>query len=223
MKKIRYLIIHFSTPLITNLLPSFRGAIAKLAGLDSTLFHNHIGDTDYRFKYPLIQYKLVKGRPMLVCIEEAIEELDTLFANENQYLDLQGIKYPLTIERISPLEHTLQVWDTLLEYKITNWIALNTNNYTLFQTMDTVEKQNEMLANILKANILSMAKGIDWNIEKEIQVIVNAQESKWAKDKQNNILIFQADFLVNIYLPLYWGIGKSSSKGFGILHQIKNK
>jgi Cas6b N-terminal domain len=85
MKNLRILQVAFDTEIQPYELPYFRGAVARKVGIEHEWFHNHDntnGGTHNR--YPLIQYKLDthKGqmRPMLLCLDEAIEEAHHFFS-----------------------------------------------------------------------------------------------------------------------------------------------
>ena len=62
----------------------------ETAGRENTLFHNHLGK-DYRFSYPLIQYKRIRKKPHLFCIEDGVDEVHHFFENKQEGLMLGEI------------------------------------------------------------------------------------------------------------------------------------
>lgn len=64
MKYLRTLTIITEADINQQEIPLFRGAVIKSLGEDANLlFHNHITDNQFRYSYPLIQYKRLGGKP----------------------------------------------------------------------------------------------------------------------------------------------------------------
>jgi len=70
MNKIRYLHIIFSEPIQSYDIPKFRAAVIEKTKRESTLFHNHIDDNAFIYRYPLIQYKVTDKKASMVCLAE---------------------------------------------------------------------------------------------------------------------------------------------------------
>jgi hypothetical protein len=62
MKTIRLLRVEFDAPLKPYEVPAFRGAVVAKVGREHDLFHNHLDDTRYAYRYPLVQYKSLYER-----------------------------------------------------------------------------------------------------------------------------------------------------------------
>jgi len=56
IKKIRTLLIIFANDIGAAQVTSFRGAVIEKVGRENSLFHNHLVDNIFIYKYPLIQY-----------------------------------------------------------------------------------------------------------------------------------------------------------------------
>lgn len=72
MKKVKILRIQFHEELKNNEIELFRGAVLSKLQNASVLFHNHIAD-NFRYAYPLIQYKRIAKRASIVCLEEGTD------------------------------------------------------------------------------------------------------------------------------------------------------
>lgn len=69
------LVVQFTNELKQTNIPYFRGAvIAALGEQADVLFHNHT-ENGFRYAYPLIQYKRVKGKAAIVCIKDGTEQI----------------------------------------------------------------------------------------------------------------------------------------------------
>ncbi len=80
----------------------------------------------------------------------------------------------------------------------------------------------QMLERTLTGNILSFAKGIEWRIDKPVQVqIQELKGEKVIRYKGIPLFAFDLNFNCNISLPNYLGLGKSASHGFGIVRQFR--
>jgi len=223
IKKLKLLQIEFSGELKRYELPAFRAAIAQKAGHEHILFHNHT-QNGLRNKYPLIQYKQIYGKPAILCIEEGVDEIHHFFKQTSWEIKIGEEVKKLSIENMNINQFTMQVWDKLFSYSIINWLALNSKNYSEYQKLIGIADQLAFLENLLISNILSFAKGINWTIEKTIEVKITEQtRTKQLKYKGVSLSAFDLKFSTNVFLPNYIGLGKGASHGFGTVKQINKK
>jgi hypothetical protein len=222
MLKIRYIQVGFEHPIDPWEVVGFRGAVIKIAGTEHSLFHNHLKN-GLRYGYPLIQYKRVDKRPLLISIDQGIDQVHHFFENLQEGILLGNRPYNLVVRDLNMQQYTMQVWDKSFDYRIENWLALNEMNFDKFTQMSGVLDRTEMLTQILTGNILSMAKGIGWLVEKPIEVkITKLYEPRMISFKQTKMLAFNLHFQSNVFLPRYIGLGKGASSSFGIVHHQKN-
>lgn len=221
MKKIRILSITFDTEIEAFEIPAFRGAIASKVDPDSVLYHNHV-NKGYRYSYPLIQYKRSHKKPLLICVEEGVDEIHKYFENKCWDIEISGRWVQMKIASLNMNQFTMQVWDKMFDYRIGNWIALNQENYALYMAMKDESEKTAFLKSTLTANILSFAKGIDWHIEKPVEVIIKEVKAiRPVRLKGQKVLGFDIEFSSNVFLPNNVGLGKSVSIGFGQVYSIR--
>ena len=93
MKKIRLLNILFANNLSFTDIPKYRGAvIIHIEDKDIYyLFHNHIHN-GFRYRYPLIQYKVIRKKAALLCINEGTEQIHAYFNNPDYELSIGNKK-----------------------------------------------------------------------------------------------------------------------------------
>ena len=128
MKRLRILHVSFDANIQPYQLPAFRGALAAKVGWEHEWFHNHDNENGGTHnRYPLIQYKLdtYKGqmRPMLLCLENGIEEAHHLFSQPDWTLDLHGTALPLKIANLNVNQYTLNTWERPFAYRLHKWQA----------------------------------------------------------------------------------------------------
>ena len=97
--KINLLKATFDLPLHAKQLAQFRGAVAESAGLENDLFHNHKGENEFHYRYPLIQYKLNKGKACMVGIGEGVDALFTFLLKSGRRIIGRARNYPCAFFR----------------------------------------------------------------------------------------------------------------------------
>jgi hypothetical protein len=220
---LRILTVRFAATLTHDKLSAFRGALATKVGLEHDLFHNHNNEegasTVYHYRYPLMQYSLYMGQPVLTCIEEGIDEIQALFGQADWTLNLHGQPFALTIDDLQIHEHTIAVAETpIYTYTIHNWQALNQQNYAEYQQLVGLVAKTNFLQQKLVGCILAFARGANWHITERVQVVIHEYSSHRSTYKQNTpVTTFDVTFQTNIKLPAHIGIGKGAALGYGKL------
>ncbi len=223
MKKVRVLKVEFENELKPYEISAFRGAvIAKTEGAH-LLFHNHLSETEYLYGYPVIQYKSIRNKASLMCIDYGIDEVHHLFSQKDLDLQIGERQVSMKVARIHMDQFTLNVWERMFHYRLSNWLALSEENYQRFKAITDEEQRVRFLERILIGNILAFAKGVKWRVEKQIQAkITRIVEQKIAPFKGIPLTSFVVEFEANVFLPEWIGLGKGVSRGFGTVRQLRN-
>ena len=224
MNTIKTLVIQFNTPIRQKDISLFRGAVIQTLNQKNILFHNHTDD-GFRYSYPLIQYKRIKGNAAIVCIGEGTEAIGEMFNNLHFTYTLGEKVIETDIENISAYQTSVGCEDAIFHYHLHQWLALNSTNYAVYCSTDSMAAHIEMLEKILIGNIMSFLKGIDVHIDEQIKVsITHIKQNRLARYKGVALMSFDISFNSNIRLPIYIGVGKGASAGYGILNiNRKNK
>lgn len=211
--------LSFETPLSSNVQgKDLRGAIAGLYP-DESLFHHHERE-NLIYTYPKIQYKRLRRKGVIVGLEKGATALGktnligkTLRLRDEQYV-VDGYKIAFEKCHLGTTDHPVS-------YRfLSPWIALNEKNYRTYQKTGSADFRRELLRKILIGNILSMCKGIGYTASEQIFIEFLELKEKHAKIKGNPMLAFLGTFATNFDIPSYWGIGKSTSRGFGTLLKV---
>lgn len=219
--QIKILLVYFKNNIRFDDIPAFRAAISQTAGHEHILFHHHDGE-GFLYKYPRIQYKISSGKPILFCIDTAIEELSHFFSKHERTMLLNGKKQDIEVTSMRQHYFTLQVHKTFSKYRIENWLPLNQSNYRKYSELSAIKDKIIFLEKILIANILSFAKGVNWSITDEIKInLLEVPISRTKPVKDVKMQVFNALFETNVFLPNYTGLGKLSSIGYGKVKSIK--
>ncbi|PWJ57829.1 hypothetical protein CLV98_1059 [Dyadobacter jejuensis] len=224
MKKIRFLRIQFDTEIEAYELPAFRGAVASKAGLENIHFHNHLNDRELLYGYPVIQYKRIGRNPAIICIDYGVDEIHHLFQNSDLTIHIGDRPVTLTVKNLQMNQYTMQVWEKTFNYRMYNWLALSQENYEKYKNIRSEFEKVDFLENILKANIISLAKGLKWAIEHTVHLRIDEViKSKIVPYKSQKLMAFDINFRTNVFLPDFIGLGKGVSLGFGTVSTIKEK
>ncbi len=195
-----------------------RGYFGNLFKEHSPLLHNHFADGSLRYGYPQVQYKVLDGVPYLVGFGEGSKLLIQLFLKIKE-LSIEGDLYPVLSKNIENRIVTIDDTDELFEYRfVTLWMGLNESNYRKYLDAGQDEKQ-KLLQSILKGNILSFYKGVDFWAKQNIMLKLSTEEH-FTQFKGQKMLAFSGGFVCNAVLPDFAGIGKAVSRGFGTIIRV---
>lgn len=229
MKTLRILQVSFDTQIQPYQLGAFRGAIARKVGIEHEWFHNHDNENGgFHNRYPLIQYKLdtYKGqmRPMLLCLEEGIEEAHHFFSQPDWAVNLKGHELPLKIGKLRVNQYTINTWNTTLCYRLHKWQAFTPENYREYQSIESLAQRMAFLEQKLKTHITSFCKGIGYDVPASIQTpITQLIKQEWIDYKRVKCLVFTLDFKTTVSLPDFVGLGKGASRGLGVVRNISKQ
>jgi len=222
VKKLRTLLVTFANDIGYTPISAFRGAVIEKVGRENPLFHNHLSDDTFIYKYPLIQYKKIGKQAGIFCLDEGVDEIHKLFGHRNWTIDLQGHPITLKVDRLDMKTTNVNVWEKTFDYNLWNWQALNEENWKRYLELDSMVDKVGMLEKILTANILSFAKGIDWHIEHPIKLVIkDVKLERDSRMKDIKVRTFEVDFRCNVFLPDFMGLGKGVSKGFGTVRHFR--
>lgn len=220
-KEITYSLLNFNVSLAFADVIHFRKVFTRAYGERSDLFHNHQSHDAVIYRYPLLQYKIYNNRLAILALAEAVGFLDEILEKGIDSLEMGQIKGDLSLHSFKKGVFDFKGSNAVNQYRLSDWLALNTKNYKLFQESIFMEERVAILNKVLMGNILSAAKGLDWHIGKEIWVDIQAIEKAcWLKHKAHKMQAFDIVFATNLKLPAAIGLGKSSSVGFGTLSEI---
>lgn len=190
-----------------------RGFFGNFFKEKSPLLHNHFEDGRFAYRYPLVQYKVVDAKPMILGINEGADLLLDLFLNI-KFLQIDEFEIPINSKNIETQVYEVDVADKLIDYEFkTLWMALNEKNFSLYKKTE-INKRAELLDKIIQNNILSFYKGIGFWVDEKILAKGRFIE-KSTKFKNQVMAAFEGTFITNAILPDFVGIGKAVSRGFG--------
>jgi hypothetical protein len=211
-------ITHFTFPelrLAARDAHKLRGYFGGIFQQHSPLLHNHLEGGELRYAYPLVQYKVIEGVPVLVGIGEGATLLVELFM-QVQELVIGGEVIPLLQKDLRCEEAEAGYGEALLSYRFkTLYFPLNQDNYAGWLRENEEERRRHLDA-LLRNHILAAFKGMGVWLAPEQRIMVQSRlTQKSTQFKNQTMLAFSGGFTTNAILPRWVGVGKSVSRGFG--------
>lgn len=217
MGNIRILTLKFRNQLQPDEIKWFRGAIIHTSEKGNVLFHNHT-EENYRYAYPLIQYKLIHRCAAILCIEEGVEAIGHFFSHYTDQVRIGEKDLRLEIDYVRPAAFSVEVTERAFRYRLRRWIPLNCENYQVYRTLERDDQRMHFLQKILVGNILSCLKGLNIYLDEKISCRIQEITRMYTiPNKGVNLLAFDLIFTANLSLPPYIGLGKNASINCGIL------
>lgn len=219
MKTIPILRVDFRDAIEGHQIPAFRALVTERLGRERDLFHNHQPDGTLFHRYPLVQYKRKRGRASLLCLGEAAAEGQLLMLDRSRASVLRdGTRLPLRIREMRQQQFDLGFSKEMLPYRLRNYLALNQQNYAKFQGLGDLAERSAFLQTKLRNHLVALCYGLGFKPEHPIEVRVDQLDPiRWVKLKGLKVAAFNLRFRCNLNLPQGIGVGKASSRGYGVL------
>lgn len=221
--KVKLLQIRFDKKLQSYDLRRFRAAIIEKTKRRISTFHNHYDDGRAIYRYPLVQYKIMNKKPLLVCFAEATDDIHHLLRHDDYQLTIGNKLVAFEIEEAKLQRYPICVSDKLYNYTMRHYIGLNQDNYSIYKGIDGYVQRIEFIEELLLKHLKIFARAMNVEGVEALKVsIVDYISDKYIEYKKVFHLTFTLDFKTNLTIPDYTGIGKGVSIGFGTVLS-KNK
>ncbi len=220
---LRLLEARFDLPLRHEQVPQWRGAFAEWVSDQegNDLFHNHANGAadEYHRRYPLVQYRSVKGKATILALNEGVEAVSDLLQRSPEWqIRWQGAPTPLRMEHLHMDSASLGLSSELREYRLLRWLALNEENYQTWRQLGSFRERVDLLDRTLAANLLSLCSGLHWKIPRRFEARLTLVDHIGSTQAHGvEVMTFDCRFVTDLVLPTGLGLGKSSSLGFGVL------
>lgn len=190
-----------------------RGAVAQRAR--RVEFHQH-GDEGLIYRHPLIRYDASTGQAVVAGLAEGALLLRGMPAFDSFLLGSET--FPVVTRSVDAGRTAVGPSGEMIRYGFrSSYLALNQENHEAWERGHAAERRR-LLQRIVVGNLLSLSKGIGLHVAERLEAEVDLEPSGWQELKPGvRLLGFQGTFRVNYQIPDGWGIGKSSSRGFGTL------
>ena len=178
-------------------------------------FHQHGGD-GIIYRHPLIRYDVSRGRAEIAGLAEGALLLRSIPAFDAFELGKDWLR--VRERSVHTGRVTIGPTADLMTYVFqTPYLALNQDNFQNWEGGNEVERKR-LLSRIVVGNLLSLSKAIGLHVAERLRAEVDLRPCGFQTLKPGiELLGFLGSLRTNFQLPERWGIGKSSSRGFGTL------
>jgi len=220
----RLLSLIFDHPLNRRNIAGFRASVARAAGYEQDLLHNHREDGSVQYRYPLVQYRTEAGRAALIGLDEGTTAIFDWYSQSNCRLFWNEAQHNLPIYGMSMEQYDIAYHDQSHTYRLTQWLALNERNYRDWQQMATLTDRIAELERVLVAHLLTFCRAVGWRLPQRLEVSLELlHATRRTRFLGVNVVGFNINFRSNLVLPYGIGLGKGVSHGFGVCRPMAHR
>ncbi len=218
MDRTRVIVVKYNQKISLSEIPLFRGAVINAMDGDADiLYHNHNGDA-LVYHYPMIQYKRIGQCACIVAVDSGVDVIGQFLSSGVTKLKLGARENLFSVLDVKATTCLVQVWNGEFKYVLRKWLPLNTENFIAYKKLVNLSDKIAFLERILTANILSFAKGVGITISSEITTrITSIDRQQLLVYKGVRMTAFDIEFVSNVTVPDFIGLGKGVSLGFGMI------
>lgn len=179
--------------------------------------HNHNRNGGFRYVYPEIQYKFVKGQPAIIGHGTGLDILKEIF-QKTGYLEINHRKIEINEKSVMLREEQVGMSDKFHRYRfISPWMALNQKNYEEYKLLDPIDKEQK-LNRILWGNLRTLAHAFDiWLEDQESLKVSGHFRYRTVTFKGHAFMGFMGNCTTNFHIPEMLGVGKQVARGYGVV------
>lgn len=208
--------IVFDLPLQQRQISQWRGAFIEMAGRSYPLLHNHQEDGSTIYQYPRVQYRIRNGKAAIFAIGEGVKCIQQVLAERSWVLNWQSKALKLAIHEMKHHDGALGIQDTMMRYHISNYLALNQENYQDWLQRESLLERIQILERLLRNHLLACMWGLGWESETELNVkLIELSDTKQLIYHSKSLMAFDLVFTSNAQIPAGIAAGKAVSFGFG--------
>ncbi len=199
--------------------PQLRGFFGQRFS-HAVLMHHHKPDGTLLYDYPRVQFKVIDQTAVLLGIDQGARLLESLWLEVDvARLGCQDLR--VLESRIECRHESLSATDIPLDFRfLSPWLPLNQRNHAKFVALKSARNRSQLLERIMIGNVLSLAKSFGHVVQQRLVADCSKLRPVRPTLKGISMLGFVGQFRVNFRIPTLAGIGKSVSRGFGVVHQM---
>ncbi|MEO1257801.1 MAG: CRISPR-associated endonuclease Cas6 [Bacteroidota bacterium] len=170
----------------------------------------------YLYRYPLIQYRSVKGKAAIFAINDGVTAFQNVLADTDWEIRIDGKRRRLRMEGLEMKDHCLRVTKEMHTYRLHRWMPFNDVNYQLWINCEDLGAKVELLERILPGQLLNFCSGVGWQVPQRFDLHL-IDLHKTHSERYHNIQrpAFDVTYCANLLLPDGMAVGKAVSQGFG--------
>lgn len=206
--------LRLERPLQQSEAPQLRGFFGRRFE-KAVLLHHHCADGTLLYRYPRVQFKVLRSMAVLLGMGEGASLLEQLWLEVDK-ATLARVSLTVLEVRIRRRRSELACSPEALEYRfVTPWLALSQKNYRAYRRAEGSSQRARLLQRVLVGNVLSISKSFGYEVRQKLEADCGRLRSIRTSLKGTPMVGFLGRFRLNFNLPDLAGCGKSVSRGFG--------
>ncbi|OGC92838.1 MAG: hypothetical protein A2W25_01260 [candidate division Zixibacteria bacterium RBG_16_53_22] len=172
----------------------------------------------HAYFYPRVQYKVIRGGPIIAAVNEGCELLWSLYDKLDQLNAVQP-DWKIVEKRLIDRKAPMGLTRDFIKYRfLTPWLSLPEEAFKKYLLMDE-EARQKMVIKSLEGHIKSIAESLGCPLDGELRIKMNIK-ANYIFQREIHVAGLFGSFLANFEMPNFLGIGKSVSRGFGTIKQL---
>jgi hypothetical protein len=176
------------------------------------------GNGSAAYFYPRLQYKVVRGAPMIAAVNEGCELLWNLY-DQLDGTNIEQDEWRITEKRLIDRKAPFGISSESVKYRfLTPWLSLPEEGFKRYLVLDEMAKER-MLIKILEGHIRSVCESLEYELPGDLKINMNAK-SNYIFQRDIKMAGLFGSFVANFEIPNFLGLGKSVSRGFGTIKRV---
>jgi hypothetical protein len=205
----RTLSLSFNLPLHPSQLDAWQYAFQQWAGWQA----------EEVAAYPLIQYRIWKGQATVYAVNDGVEQLQAVLAQQDWSINWQGEERQLLIEDLFMNEHHFKVLPAAEKLSATTMGSFRASRKRTVGSLLQPGHQSGFLEEKLKAALYHFFEAVGYQPAEEpvvyLQEIRRVESSAMGRDRTSKPLKLFTKVISTCQRLRPWGIANTSKKGWG--------
>jgi hypothetical protein len=169
----------------------------------------------FEYFYPRLQYKIVRGSPMIAAINEGCNLLWEVYDK----IDVAGsnqAEWKITEKRLIEKKAPFGLCSESIKYRfLTPWLALDEDSFKGYINLEDGLRE-KMLAGIFRDHLGSISKSLGYDFNGNLKIKLNIKP-QYIFQRDIHVGGLFGSFIANFEIPNFLGIGQSVSRGYGTI------
>lgn len=168
--------------------------------------------------YPRLQYKIIRGGPIILAINEGCEMLWDLYDRLDELSESQ-VDWKITEKRLIEKKVPFGIGREQYKYRfLTPWLSLSEDSFKKYLLLDE-ESRQRMAIKHLDSHLRSISESLQYTFDGDLRIKTNIK-ANYIFQRDIHVAGLFGSFIANFEVPSFMGIGKSVSRGFGTVKQV---
>ncbi|TAK40939.1 MAG: hypothetical protein EPO28_09345 [Saprospiraceae bacterium] len=174
------------------------------------------------FRYPLIQYRSIKGKAAIFAMNEGVAAFQKVLATNSWEIEWEGQPLMLQLQSLDMKDHYLQMTKEMMAYQLNRWLPFNDENYQRWLDCPDLRARVDLLEKILSGQLLNFCTGAGWQLPERFDLrLLHLHATCLMRYHDTPRVALNVTYCTNMLLPQGIALGKAVSHGFGCQFPVR--